>query len=495
MKPATKPAAPPPCRRSWTSRGADLAAVRATIAAFWNEDLARTFLTAPNLEEGSPRDLTAGHAVDLSHECLMRQWRQLRQWMALERDNAAQFRRLSEAQEKKRKRASSPDLPSRPSSSGGTRSGLPPFGPSATRPSAIRSPAPRRRGLKEGLLFLERSKRADRRRLWQRRAQWLVPVAVLIIAAFIYFKVRQQAVEATAHAAAEVAKAKAADETARAQMAEANLAVENEKRKAAETAYEAEKKRVEFAEQLTTAQQREALAKAQNETLLAEARNKEELSRRDRAYRDYQDQLLKEANDAKAKAETQRLLAVDRQRQAESETARANAAEVKSGVIRDVAGLVAQGKKGEALARLAYALRLDPTSLAAKTWIFDILVRERPSSGDLASAPRRRPRAQRGLQPRWPNHRRRILRQLRMDLVLRGEWLAASQTLRTHRSRQRGRFQSRRPSRRHRLLGHHGPCLGFFFRRLGLRVEGPQRPCLFHRLQQRRPSPRDRVLR
>ena len=48
---------------------------------------------------------------------------------------------------------------------------------------------------------------------------------------------------------------------------------------------------------------------------------------------------------------------------------------MKSGVIRDVAGLVAQGKKSEALARLAYALRLDPTSLAAKTWIFDILAR------------------------------------------------------------------------------------------------------------------------
>ena len=354
--------------------GSDLAAVRATVAAFWNEDLARTFLTAPNLDEGSPRDLTPGHAVDLSHECLMRQWRQLRQWMAQERDNAAQFRRLAEAQEKEKEEGllSGPPLATliewRDS-----------FRPSlfwAERYSSVRDPVTgaRRRSLKEGLLFLERSKRADRRRIWGRRARMLGAARPA--------RHRALRLPDTGGATAK------ADRTggSRGGRRKARLTAPGKwlrrswsRKTRGEKQRKTLMKRKRRDSNLPSSWQPRSSAR-RSPTRKGRRRSRTPAIRRRSGKEmppiaEYQTQLLTDAKNARAEAEKQRVNADHRREDAERETARANAAEVKSGVIRDVAGLVAQGKNGEALARLAYALRLDPSSLAAKSWIFDRLVR------------------------------------------------------------------------------------------------------------------------
>ena len=134
---------PPPHHRQeiMDVSGADLAAVRATIAAFWNEDLARTFLTAPNLEEGSPgpdgrsrgRPLPrVPHAAVASAAAMDGPGARQR------RAVPPPFRGAGKGKGRGPPLRTSPRHPHPVAE----LVGLPPFGPSVTRPSAIRSPAP-----------------------------------------------------------------------------------------------------------------------------------------------------------------------------------------------------------------------------------------------------------------------------------------------------------------------------------------------------------------
>lgn len=77
--------------------GADLATVRRVVNAFRNEELGRTFLRIANADEDLDeveRDIVETDTLDLSHECLMRLWAKLREWMMEEYEHAERFRSL-----------------------------------------------------------------------------------------------------------------------------------------------------------------------------------------------------------------------------------------------------------------------------------------------------------------------------------------------------------------------------------------------------------------
>jgi WD40 repeat protein len=67
-----------------------VADINAVIDAFRNEKEGRTFLT-PGWGKN-----TEGAVIDISHECLLRRWGRLGKWIALEQDDADQFRRLAD---------------------------------------------------------------------------------------------------------------------------------------------------------------------------------------------------------------------------------------------------------------------------------------------------------------------------------------------------------------------------------------------------------------
>jgi len=232
----------------------------------------------------------------------------------------------------------------------------------------------------------------ERRTLQQLRRSRLMAAAFLVLALV--------ALGAAAAAVMAQRRAVAAQTLADSERAHAErTAVERQQAAtaAAEAARVAELARVAATKSEAAAKRDRASAEVARADALVQARNAAEAAQQEASARKLAEDAGKKAVESADQAARQAAEA-DRQRAAaEAAQKAADAARISEKAqrekvsrslaqsdVQDAARLVDIGQKNRALAYLARALRVDPTSMAAKSWIFDLLIR---GSGPLPGEP------------------------------------------------------------------------------------------------------------
>jgi hypothetical protein len=324
-------------------------------------------------------DPASGDAlIDISHESLIRQWGDLRLWVDEEAESKRIYLDLVNAVERKKALLHDSDLQialdwrerTKPTEAWARRY-HPRFADAMAFLDASQEEARREAEEKE------RHRRQELGRA--RRAAVMFLILALVAAGTALWALNAQAKAKAAARNAEIsakAEAKAALEAkeATASAVVAQQMAEDQKQKATQSAQEAIK--------LGTIAQAEREKAIAGELDAARAAQMEKLARQEaqdnaKLAADQADAAKKERDKADAErkiADDQRKIA-EAQRQ-EAEAQRKNVAKsLALSIVQDAVRLVDLGKKEPALAYLAKALTLDPESLGARSWIFDLLVR------------------------------------------------------------------------------------------------------------------------
>ena len=379
--------------------GSSLATIRRVVHAFRDEKKGRTFLRV--LDEGRGSDSIAiapGDIVDLSHECLMRQWARLRDWMAQEYRDSAMLRDLARECDAG---AVLSDIATRRYCE--WRDRFRPSPPWAGRYSESFHPVLGRQeiSLDRTLAFLKenelrqaenaRNKAENERQRAREERQRAVRRWQMIVAVFVIL-----ALMATAFASIRLANEsqKAANESRKAAAAAKKLADLQQKQTA--SAIHAR----EQSDQLAQSKSREADLEREKSRLAEAARKKDEgiatraiqEQKKDAALVDDARQARKAAEDAKSKSDIDAEKAKQQTVLADQRSAEAKRAEAATRTLanQNLSKTLVQSawrradsgesKRNEALAYLAKALELDHSSVSARTWIFDLLLRKKGSN-------------------------------------------------------------------------------------------------------------------
>ena len=311
--------------------------------------------------------------IDISHESLIRQWPTLRSWVDEEAESKRIYLDLIGAVERKKALLHDSDLQvalewrkRRAPTAAWARRYHPRFADAMAFLDASRDEA--RRWVEER----ERQRSAELRERRSRRIAGAFLFLALLAAGAAAWAFRAQRESSRLRAAAENAAKQANDNASDAQT-QAQLALSAEKQARAEKqnatrageAANRERARAEAERQNAIAQEKIAQGEAARANLAKADAD---------SLRQQAEKTAAQKSELAAAADQSRAAALSAKQEEEGQR-RLVAKSLALSVVQDAGRLVDLGKKEQALAYLARALQLDDSSQAAKSWIFDLLLR------------------------------------------------------------------------------------------------------------------------